>query len=248
MKPMDGNVDRRAFLKLTAAVGVGATVSEYAWGDGSTTTTSPTTTTAPSTGPSTAPATAPSIAPPPETGAPPTPASLHLSRHMARFPEKTDLYLVTDRPPQLETPLKYFQQDITPNNAFFVRWHLAGIPTEVDTSTFRLNLGGHVDQPLSLSIDELTNHFEPASVVAVVQCSGNSRGFFQPRVAAGQWGQRVLSATQNTRSRVRLRIAASRQKSRREKRGGRCQLFRPGYSASHRAGTFCQIAELQPCQ
>ena len=48
---------------------------------------------------------------------------------MARYPQKTELILLTDRPPQLETPLSYFQTDLTPNDAFFVRWHLSGIPT-----------------------------------------------------------------------------------------------------------------------
>src|SRR5437879_8764819 len=52
-------------------------------------------------------------------------------RRMVRFPEKRELILLTDRPPQLETPLHYFRQDFTPNEAFFVRWHVAGIPTHV---------------------------------------------------------------------------------------------------------------------
>ena len=30
------------------------------------------------------------------------------ARQMARYPQKTDLILLTDRPPQLETPLRYF--------------------------------------------------------------------------------------------------------------------------------------------
>src|SRR5205814_2103472 len=106
---------------------------------------------------------------------------------MARFPEKTDLILLTDRPPQLETPIKIFRQDITPNDAFFVRWHWSGIPTSVDLTTFRLALAGHVDKPLDLSLDQLRNEFEPVSMLAVGQCSGNSRGFFQPRVTGGQW-------------------------------------------------------------
>ncbi len=54
-------------------------------------------------------------------------------RRTVRFPEKRELMLLTDRPPQLETPLHYFRQDVTPNEAFFVRWHVAGIPTHVDT-------------------------------------------------------------------------------------------------------------------
>lgn len=37
---------------------------------------------------------------------------------MARFPEKANLILRTDRPPLLETPLHYFRQDLTPNEAF----------------------------------------------------------------------------------------------------------------------------------
>lgn len=107
---------------------------------------------------------------------------------MARFPEKTDLILLTDRPPELETPIKYFKKDITPNDAFFVRWHVAGIPTEVDPNTFRLKLTGHVNQPLELSIDELKKNFTPSSITAVCQCSGNSRSLFEPRVVGGQWG------------------------------------------------------------
>jgi sulfite dehydrogenase (cytochrome) subunit A len=107
---------------------------------------------------------------------------------MVRYPQKTDLILLTDRPPQLETPLKYFRTDLTPNDAFFVRWHLSGIPTSVDTRTFRLALGGHVNTPLALSIDQLKKEFEPVSMAAVAQCSGNSRSFFQPRVMGGQWG------------------------------------------------------------
>ena len=40
---------------------------------------------------------------------------------LARYPQKTDLILLTDRPPQLETPLRYFTTDLTPNDAFYVR-------------------------------------------------------------------------------------------------------------------------------
>src|SRR5258707_1005471 len=104
-----------------------------------------------------------------------------------RFPEKTEMILLTDRPPQLETPLHYFRQDLTPNEAFFVRWHLEGVPTTVDLRTFRLNVSGHVRQPLQLSVDELRSQFEPICIIAVNQCSANSRSFFEPRVPGGQW-------------------------------------------------------------
>src|SRR5215471_19164853 len=67
------------------------------------------------------------------------------SEQLVRFPQKTELILRTDRPPQLETPLRYFREDLTPNEAFYVRWHLEGIPTSVDPGAFRLRLSGHVE-------------------------------------------------------------------------------------------------------
>jgi hypothetical protein len=59
-------------------------------------------------------------------------------RTWARYPEKTDLIMLADRPPLLETPLHFFLQDLTPNDAYFVRWHYAGVPTHVDLRTFSL--------------------------------------------------------------------------------------------------------------
>jgi DMSO/TMAO reductase YedYZ molybdopterin-dependent catalytic subunit len=106
---------------------------------------------------------------------------------LLRFPGKVPLRALNDRPPCLETPWEYFRTDITPNDAFYVRWHLQMLPTQVDTRTYRLRLGGHVEQPLELSLDEL-RAMRAASVVAVNQCSGNSRSFFEPRMPGGQWG------------------------------------------------------------
>lgn len=122
---------------------------------------------------------------------------------LVRFPGKTDLILRTDRPPQLETPLKFFREDLTPNEAFYVRWHLEGIPTSVDPASFRLNVEGHVTRPLSLSTAELRTQFEPLSVIAVNQCSGNSRSFFQPRVPGGQWKNGAMGNARWTGVRLR---------------------------------------------
>ena len=115
------------------------------------------------------------------------------ARELARYPQKTDLILLTDRPPQLETPMRYFETDLTPNDAFFVRWHLSGIPTEVDTRTFRLEVGGNVKKPLRLSLRDLQTRFAAVSTVALCQCAGNSRSLFEPRVPGGQWGNGAMS-------------------------------------------------------
>ncbi|HWE03077.1 MAG TPA: molybdopterin-dependent oxidoreductase [Tepidisphaeraceae bacterium] len=132
-------------------------------------------------------------------------------QQLAKFPEKTDLLLLTDRPPQLETPLKYFKTDLTPNDAMFVRWHLAGIPTSVDLDTFRLTVGGHVERPLSLSMADL-KMFKAVSVVAVNQCSGNSRSLFEPRVPGGQWQNGAMGNANWTGVPLRDLLSAARVK------------------------------------
>jgi DMSO/TMAO reductase YedYZ molybdopterin-dependent catalytic subunit len=109
------------------------------------------------------------------------------------FPQKGAMVLQRARPPLLETPFEVFDQGIfTPNDRFYVRWHLANIPTVVDPATFRLNVRGHVKQSLSFTLDDLVRKFEPIEIAAVNQCSGNSRGFFAPRVPGGQWANGAM--------------------------------------------------------
>ncbi|HEY5340467.1 MAG TPA: molybdopterin-dependent oxidoreductase [Candidatus Aquilonibacter sp.] len=126
------------------------------------------------------------------------------TRPLQAFPQKRRLIVLTPRPPQLETPFSIFDQSVlTPNDAFFVRWHLAGIPTTVDGATHRIRVHGSVKRPLSLSVDDLRNSFERVEIVAVNQCSGNSRALFSPRVPGGQWGNGAMGNARWTGARLR---------------------------------------------
>src|SRR3954469_21585983 len=104
-------------------------------------------------------------------------------RPLVKYPQKRAMIGLTSRPPQLETPFAVFNEGvITPNDAFFVRYHLSDIPLNIDPDTFTVEIKGKVDKPAKLSFADI--HAMPAvEVVAVNQCSGNSRGFFEPRVA-----------------------------------------------------------------
>jgi sulfite dehydrogenase (cytochrome) subunit A len=128
-------------------------------------------------------------------------------RPLAQFPGKAPLILLTDRPPQLETPLHYFREDLTPNEAHFVRWHLSGIPESVDEKSWRLEIAGNVNRSLSLSLDELKHQFEAVSLVTVNQCSGNSRSLFEPRVPGGQWRNGAMSNARWTGVRLKDLLA-----------------------------------------
>src|SRR6187551_1532539 len=113
-------------------------------------------------------------------------------RPLARYPQKRPLIVVTQRPPQLETPFEVYNDGIvTPNDAFFVRYHLAGIPNDIDATTWRLSVKGRVQTPLSLSLADL-KQMDAVEYYAVNQCSGNSRGFFKPRVGGGQLGNGAM--------------------------------------------------------
>jgi DMSO/TMAO reductase YedYZ molybdopterin-dependent catalytic subunit len=107
-------------------------------------------------------------------------------------PQKVPLILLTDRPVQLETPRSYFRTAFTPNEAFYVRWHLEGIPNAVDLKEWKLHIEGNVNKPLALTLPDLMQKFKPVSLAAVNQCSGNSRSRLQPRVPGGQWGNGAM--------------------------------------------------------
>ena len=124
-------------------------------------------------------------------------------RPLTAFPQKRPLLMLTPRPPQLETPFAVFDDGIyTPNDAFFVRWHLSNIPQAVDATTHRIAVSGEVNRPLALSLDDLAT-LPQVEVVAVNQCSGNGRGLSSPRVAGGQWDNGAMGNARWTGVRLR---------------------------------------------
>ena len=112
------------------------------------------------------------------------------------FPGKGPMILQRTRPPLLETPFEVFDPVssggvFTPNDRFFVRWHWAVIPTELDVNAFRLGVTGHVNAAQSLSLQDILA-LPRVELAAVNQCSGNSRGYFAPRVPGGEWSNGAM--------------------------------------------------------
>jgi len=113
-------------------------------------------------------------------------------RPIVKYPQKRPMIGLTSRPPQLETPFAVFNESaITPNDAFFVRYHLASVPLDIDPDKFSIEIKGKVDKPAKLSLADIRK-MPAVDIVAVNQCSGNSRGFFTPRVAGGQLGNGAM--------------------------------------------------------
>src|SRR6266516_3105964 len=102
------------------------------------------------------------------------------------LPGKKPLIKLSYRPANYETPIEYFRTAITPNDAFFVRYHLSNIP-QVDAKTWKVAVGGDgANDQAEFTLDDL-KRLPAAEVVAVNLCSGNRRGLFQPHVPGVQW-------------------------------------------------------------
>ncbi len=112
--------------------------------------------------------------------------------HLVQTPGKRPLIQLSDRPPNLESPIQSFRSAITPNDEFFVRYHLAGIPTAEALDGWSLEVAGDsVEKPIRLTAREL-NEFRQSEVVAVCQCSGNRRGLVPSHVPGVQWGNGAM--------------------------------------------------------
>ena len=104
------------------------------------------------------------------------------------LPGKVPLIKKTYRPPNFETPVEYLRTAITRNDAFFVRYHLAGIP-EVKEKDWVLTVGGEsAARELKFTMAQLRKEFKPVEITAICLCSGNRRGLFEPHVAGVEWG------------------------------------------------------------
>src|SRR5579872_7154703 len=103
---------------------------------------------------------------------------------------KRPMILHNDRPEDLETPLRYFDSWLTPVDAFFVRQHLPR-PAPIDAAAYRLTVNGMTSKPLELTLADLQK-LPQYTVPATIECTGNGRGFYSPKVPGIQWGRGAI--------------------------------------------------------
>jgi DMSO/TMAO reductase YedYZ molybdopterin-dependent catalytic subunit len=113
-------------------------------------------------------------------------AAVGQAQEPVTIPGKRAMILHNDRPEDLETPLAYFDQWQTPNDAFFVRQHLPR--PVINEADYRVSLGGRTEREIQLSLADIRK-LPQHKIAAVLECTGNGRGFYQPRVPGIQWGR-----------------------------------------------------------
>jgi DMSO/TMAO reductase YedYZ molybdopterin-dependent catalytic subunit len=102
------------------------------------------------------------------------------------IPGKRPMILQNDWPEDLETPLRYFDSYLTPVDAFFVRQHIPR--PAIDPAAYRLAINGMVSKPLQLTLESL-RRLPQFTVTATLECTGNGRAFYSPRVPGIQWSR-----------------------------------------------------------
>lgn len=117
---------------------------------------------------------------------------------------------LTARPANYESLRSTFTTRITPLDRFYLRNHFdlpVGDPASFELwsawgRSYRLNLRGLLARPLSLSLAELAA-MKQTTVEAVLQCAGNGRGLFRPRVPGVQWRWGAMGNAEWTGVRLR---------------------------------------------
>ncbi len=117
-------------------------------------------------------------------------ASLRAADDSVAIAGKRPMILHNDRPEDLETPLRYFDSWLTPADAFFVRQHLPR-PSPIAAAAYRLTVNGMVSKPLELRLADLEK-LPQKTIPATIECTGNGRGFFVPKVPGIQWGRGAI--------------------------------------------------------
>src|SRR5579872_4820934 len=108
---------------------------------------------------------------------------------------KPQLITRQKEPVNLEFPFTSLDSFLTPNDLFYVRCHYA-IP-HLDAKSWRLQLAGAVDRPLTLTLAEL--RALPARTQTVtLECAGNGRGFLRPRAKGVLWELGAVSTAEWT--------------------------------------------------
>ena len=113
---------------------------------------------------------------------------------------KRPMILHNDRPEDLETPVRYFDSWITPVDAFFVRQHLPR-PAAMPRAEYRVTVNGLVGKTLQLTLADLEK-LPQHTVPATLECTGNGRAFFTPKLPGIQWGRGAVGNAEWTGPRL----------------------------------------------
>src|SRR5258708_32258118 len=104
-----------------------------------------------------------------------------------RVPDKDGVIIRSYRFLDLEMPVEFMTDWITPVNHFYVRNHMFE-PAKFDAKAWKLTISGEIEKPLTLTLADLEK-ISVHSVTNTMECAGNGRSGHSPKVPGIQWGK-----------------------------------------------------------
>src|SRR5215218_6767112 len=101
-------------------------------------------------------------------------------------------------------PLEALRHPITPIGLHYLLVHY-DVPV-VDAATWRLEVGGRVARPRSLTLDDV-RALEPVTAPVTMECAGNGRAALTPRPVSQPWLLEAVGTATWTGVRVRDLVA-----------------------------------------
>ncbi|WP_248347284.1 sulfite oxidase [Cytobacillus firmus] len=93
-------------------------------------------------------------------------------------------------PENQESPIHFLKNWKTPQDYFYLRNHFAY--PQIHTRNLVLSIAGNVHKPMEISFNELIR-FPFKEILVPLECSGNNRANFKPKVFGEQWEEGAVS-------------------------------------------------------
>lgn len=103
--------------------------------------------------------------------------------------------VLSRKPLNAETPRRALQEELTPNEFFYVRNHFE-VP-EIDKQSWSLEIAGLVQKARAFSLQEI-KAFPHRSLRLVLECAGNGRINLDPLVKGTTWGEGAVALAEFT--------------------------------------------------
>ena len=117
---------------------------------------------------------------------------------------KSDMLVHSEHPFNGEFAPHLLNDDVTPTARHFVR-NNSGIPERTvrkDLHGWKLVVDGEVHKELALSMDDLAR-FPQVTMEVVLECAGNGRSLFEPKVSGTPWQRGAVACSEWTGVRLR---------------------------------------------
>jgi DMSO/TMAO reductase YedYZ molybdopterin-dependent catalytic subunit len=124
---------------------------------------------------------------------------------------KEGLIVLTERPLNAETPISFLDDEVTPNDRHYIR-NNGLVPERAvkrDLTGWKLAIDGEVSTPLSLDLSDLKARYPHQTLQLQLECAGNGRAGFRPKVSGLQWKMGSIGCAMYTGVRLKDVLASA---------------------------------------